>query len=57
MLFHYDMNFFHVSVPDIEVYSDYREDGMYDKKATTIMTNRYIRHKYRKEEKTEKVHV
>jgi hypothetical protein len=51
------MNFFHVSVPDIEVYSDYREDGMYDKKATTIMTNRYIRHKYRKEEKTEKVHV
>jgi hypothetical protein len=41
-----DVNFFHVSVPDIVVYSDYPYDGMYDQKGTTIMDNRYIRHKY-----------
>ncbi len=41
-----DVNFFHVSVPDIEVYSDLPNDGTYDQKGTTIMDNRYIRHEY-----------
>ena len=30
-----DVNFFHVSVPDIEVYSDLPDDGTYDQKGTT----------------------
>ena len=41
-----DVNFFHVSVPDIEVYSDLPDDGEYDQKGTTVMENRYIRHEY-----------
>jgi hypothetical protein len=41
-----DVNFFHVSVPDIEVYSDYPSDGTYDQTGTTIMSDRYIRHEY-----------
>ena len=41
-----DVNFFHVSVPDIEVYSDLPDDGNYDNQGTTIMSNRYIRHEY-----------
>ena len=41
-----DVNFFHVSVPDIEVYSDLPDDGTYDQQGTTIMDNRYIRHEY-----------
>jgi hypothetical protein len=41
-----DVNFFHVSVPDIEVYSDLPSEGTYDQKGTTIMENRYIRHEY-----------
>jgi hypothetical protein len=41
-----DVNFFHVSVPDIEVYSDYPDDGNYDTKGTTTMDNRYIRQEY-----------
>lgn len=41
-----DVNFFHVSVPDIEVYSDLPSSGAYDQKGTTIMNNRYIMHRY-----------
>ncbi len=41
-----DVNFFHVSVPDIEVYSDYPDNGIYDQTGTTIMADRYIRHEY-----------
>jgi hypothetical protein len=41
-----DVNYFHVSVPDIEVYSDYPDNGSYDQKGTTIMSDRYIRHEY-----------
>ena len=41
-----DVNYFHVSVPDIEVYSDYPSDGTYNQKGTTIMADRYIRHEY-----------
>lgn len=41
-----DVNFFHVSVPDIEVYSDFPDDGVYDQKGTTVLDNRYVRHEY-----------
>ncbi len=41
-----DVNYFHVSVPDIEVYSDYPNNSSYDQKGTTIMPDRYIRHEY-----------
>ena len=41
-----DVNYFHVSVPDIEVYSDLPDDITYDQKGTTIMDNGYIRHEY-----------
>jgi hypothetical protein len=41
-----DVNFFHVSVPDIEVYSDFPDDNTFDQIGTTIMNNRYIRHEY-----------
>ncbi|MDM8551185.1 sugar-binding protein [Desulfobacterales bacterium HSG2] len=42
-----DVNFFHVSVPDIEVYSDYPiTAGGYSQRGTTILDNRYIRHEY-----------
>ena len=41
-----DVNYFHVSVPDIEVYSDYPYDGAYDQCGTTTMANRYVRHEY-----------
>jgi hypothetical protein len=41
-----DVNYFHVSVPDIEVYSDLPNDSTYDQQGTTIMDNRYIRHEY-----------
>ncbi len=41
-----DVNFFHVSVPDIEVYSDLPIAGEYDSRGTTIIDNRYIRHEY-----------
>gem|GEM_PF-198799 len=41
-----DVNFFHVSVPDIEVFSDFPDNGDYDEKGTTIVDDRYIRHEY-----------
>jgi len=41
-----DVNYFHVSVPDIEVYSDYPYDGTWDQHGTTTMANRYVRHEY-----------
>ncbi|MCD4722718.1 MAG: cellulase family glycosylhydrolase [Desulfobacula sp.] len=41
-----DVNFFHVSVPDIEVYSDLPNDSKYDNQGTAITQNRYIRHEY-----------
>jgi len=41
-----DVNFFHVSVPDIEVYSELPSDGTYEQKGTTILNNRYIRQEY-----------
>lgn len=44
-----DVNYFHVSVPDIEAYSDYPENGSYDQKGTTIMSDRYTRHEFQKQ--------
>jgi hypothetical protein len=41
-----DVNYFHVSVPGIEVYSDYPSDSAYNQMGTTIMADRYIRHEY-----------
>jgi hypothetical protein len=41
-----DVNFFHVSVPDIVVYSDYPYDGTVDEQGTTTMSTRYIRQYY-----------
>ena len=41
-----DVNYFHVSVPNIEIYSDLPDEGAYDQQGTTIMNNRYIRHEY-----------
>jgi len=41
-----DVNFFHVSVPDIEVYSDLPAEDIYDQKGTTTLDNRYVRHEY-----------
>lgn len=41
-----DVNYFHVSVPDIEVYSDYQYDGTVDEQGTTTTSNRYIRQYY-----------
>ncbi len=41
-----DVNFFHVSVPDIEVFSDLPDDGTYSQKGTAILENRYIRQVY-----------
>ncbi len=41
-----DVNFFHVSVPEIEVYSDFFGDEIYDEIGTTILDNRYIRHEF-----------
>jgi lysophospholipase L1-like esterase len=41
-----DVNYFHVSVPDIEVYSDYPFNGTYNEHGTTTMSRRYIRQYY-----------
>ncbi len=41
-----DVNFFHVSVPDIEVYSDYDSNSNWEQSATTVITDRYTRHEY-----------
>jgi len=41
-----DVNFFHVSVPSIEVYTDYPYNGTYDKHGTATTDDRYVRHEY-----------
>lgn len=42
-----DVNFFHVSVPDIWVYSDFPYDKGGVRAGPLLMDNRYIRHEYR----------
>lgn len=41
-----DVNFFHVSVPDIHVYSEFPIDGNYDFKGICTLDQRHIRHEY-----------
>ena len=41
-----DVNFFHVSVPDIDVYSEYSGSSTSNQHSTTTMGNRYYRHEY-----------
>lgn len=41
-----DVNFFHVSVPDIHVFSDYPYDGASDEQSITTTSLRYVRHYY-----------
>jgi hypothetical protein len=43
-----DVNFFHVSVPEIEVYSAYPYVNAYDKKGTATMDERYVRHEFQR---------
>jgi hypothetical protein len=40
------VDFFHVSVPDIEVYSDLPSSGGYDHSGTTTLSNRFVEHRY-----------
>ena len=40
------VDFFHVSVPDIEVYSGVSGTGGYENSGTTILTNRFVEHAY-----------
>ena len=40
--------FFHVSVPDIDVYTDYPYDGIVDKQGTASLSNRLVQHDYLK---------
>lgn len=41
-----DVNYFHVSVPDIGVFSDSQNDGNYDQRGVTILRDRYTRHEF-----------
>jgi hypothetical protein len=41
-----DVNFFHVSVPDIDVYSEYSGSSTSNKNSKATMENRYYRHEY-----------
>ncbi len=41
-----DVNFFHVSVPEIEVCSDLLDSETYNLQGTAILKDRYIRHEY-----------
>jgi len=47
-----DVNFFHVSVPTIDIYTEYPYNGSYDKHGTATMDNRYIRHEYWRQNST-----
>lgn len=42
------LDFFHVSVPDIEVFSVMPIANTYDNKGTTILGNRFIEHRYQR---------
>jgi len=45
-----DVNYFHVSVPDIEVYTDYPDNGIYEQTGTTMETDRYTKHEFQRQE-------
>ena len=40
------VDYFHVSVPDIEVYSSRSDTGGYEKQGTTVLLNRFVEHSY-----------
>ena len=40
------VDYFHVSVPDIEVYSSRSDAGGYEKQGTTVLLNRFVEHAY-----------
>ena len=40
------VDFFHVSVPDIDVHSALPYDSAYDQQGTTILANRFVEHRY-----------
>ena len=40
------LDFFHVSVPDIEVFSAFSGSTGYENRATTVLDNRFIEHRY-----------
>lgn len=40
------VDFFHVSVPDIEVYSDLPNSGGYNNRGTTLLSDRFVEHRY-----------
>jgi hypothetical protein len=40
------VDFFHVSVPDIEVYSDLPASGGYNNSGTTLLSDRFVEHRY-----------
>jgi hypothetical protein len=42
------LDFFHVSVPDIEVFSEMPTNHSYDNKGTTTLGNRFIEHRYQR---------
>ena len=52
-----DVNFFHVSVPDIEVYSAIREVDKVSPYSRSTMTKRYVRHTYKPKENVSEVEV
>lgn len=41
-----DVNFFHVSVPEIDVYSTFSYNGIREKQGRISMDSRYVRHEY-----------
>ena len=41
------LDFFHVSVPDIDVFSELPVSGPYDNQGTSTLANRLIEHRYR----------
>lgn len=43
-----DVNYFHVSVPDIDIFSDYPSSGAYEQMGKAVMASRYVRHEYQK---------
>jgi hypothetical protein len=41
-----DVNFFHVSVPEIGIYSSFQNSNGFDQKGVTILQDRYTRHEF-----------
>ncbi len=48
-----DVNYFHVSVPDIGIYSGYLNSADFDRQGVTILEDRYTRHEFIKTTKNQ----